>query len=324
MLNGIQLLDILNNSSDATAVYDSAELRICFANAAMLRIWGKDRDIIGKNLEEAIPELEGQPFSIILKQVWHKGNTYRAVDTPATLKIGGELRTSFFDFEYRPIKDQSGNTYAILHTSADVTSRVMAWEQVHHRQDREQRLINELSESGNRIKAANEHLSAINKDLNVSNENISRLNERLLESETDFKRLVAQAPVAILVFRGPELVIELANQPMLDILQKDASIIGKPILESMPELKGEPAVELIFDVYRTGTGSDGDGVPVKMMRAGRFETRYFNFSYRPLMDGGRVVGVMDLAVEVTGQVLSRRRLEGRRYSLSCSAQGCFS
>src|SRR6201999_4485043 len=86
-------------------------------------------------------------------------------------------------------------------------------------------------------------------------------------------------------------------------------VVGRPILESMPELRGEPAVELIFEVYRSGKGSDGSEVPVRMMGDTELETRYFNFSYRPLMDGGQIVGVMDLAVEVTDQVLSRRRLE---------------
>jgi len=309
MLNNDELLLILADSKDATAVYDSAELRIRFVNEGMLAFWGKDNSIKGKTLSEAIPELRVQPFEQLLLKVWASGETYSATDTPATLLIDGNPKTSFFDFEYRPIKDVSGKTIAILHTAIDVTSRLLALKQVEEKQKREDELIAELTATNQSVKLANESLSGINNDLRASNESINRLNERLLESETDFKRLVAQSPVAIMVFRGPELVIELVNQPMLDILHRDDSVIGYPILMSMPELKGEPAVELIFEVYRSGKGFDGNEAPVKMMRNGETETRYFNFSYRPLMDGGRVVGVMDIAVEVTGQVLSRRRLE---------------
>lgn len=309
MLSDQHLLSILSYSKDATVIYDTAGLNIAFANQAMLSIWGKDESILGKTFAEALPELKEQPFEKLLKKVWLTGEIHRATDMPATLLIDGELKTSFFDFEYCPIKNAQGQTEAILHTASDVSSRMQAWQQVADKQHPEEELLKELSAINLNVQTANAHLSEMNSDLRTSNESINRLNTRLQESETDFKRLVAQAPVAILVFRGPELVIEMANPPILEILHKDASIIGKPILESMPELKGEPAVELIFEVYRTGKGFDGNEAPVQIMRNGVSETRYFNFSYRPLLDNGLVVGVMDLAVEVTMQVLARKHLE---------------
>lgn len=309
MITDQGLLHILSKSKDATAVYDNEHFRIRFVNEAMLVLWGKDDAVIGKTFDEAIPELRGQPFTDLLKKVWQTGETHKATNMPATLVINGKHKTSFFDFEYRAIKDPDGKTISILHTATDVTDKVYAQDQLKIKQTREHELMEELSASSDRIQQANDNLSAINKNLRTSNENITRLNTRLLESEMDFKRLVEQAPVAILVFRGPELVIELVNPPMLEILRQDASVIGRPILESMPELRGQQAVELIFDVYRTGKGSDGNEVPVTMIREGKSETRYFNFSYRPLLDNGIVVGVMDLAVEVTDQVLARMKLE---------------
>jgi signal transduction histidine kinase len=309
MLSETEILHILTRSKDATAIYDDADLHIRFVNDAMLEIWGKDSSITGKTFEQALPEVAGQPFADLLKKAWTTGETYRAIETPATLIVNGQSKTSFFDFEYRPITDAGGKVLAILHTATDVTSRIVALQQIADRQLREEQLIKELSVTNNDAQTVNDNLSAANRDLVVSNENINRLNLRLQESETDFKRLVAQAPVAILVFRGPEMVIEMANAPILEILNKDADIIGKPLLEGMPELKGEPAVELLFDVYHTGTSSEGNEVPVRMMRNGEFETRYFNFSYQPLRDENKIIGVMDLAVEVTTQVIARKNLE---------------
>jgi PAS domain S-box-containing protein len=309
MLPDRDLLHILTQSKDATAVYDSADLHIRFANQAMLNLWGKGNGIIGKTMESALPEIVGQPFIGMLKKVWHTGETCTGTDTPATLMVNGVLKTSFFDFEYRAIRNDKGETMAILHTATDISSRVLAWEKVAEKQQREQQLIEELSQSNDNIRATNEHLSAINSDLMISNENITKLNDRLQESQTDFKRLVAQAPVAILVLRGKDLIIDLANAPMLEILDKDSSIIGRPILTGMPELKGQPAVELLFEIFETGKESNGSEVPVRMMRNGQLETRYFNFSYRPLRDGRNIIGVMDLAVEVTDQVMARKRLE---------------
>ena len=309
MLPDGDLLHILSQSKDATAIYDSADLNIRFVNKAMLDIWGKDSAVLGKTFEQALPEIKSQPFASLLKDVWQTGKIYRATDTPATLIVNGELKTSFFDFEFRAIKDETGNTIAILNTANDVTSRVLAWQQVAEKQRREQQLIDALSQSNSHIKITNEYLSAINSDLDISNESITKPTESLQQSQTDFKRLVAQAPVAILVFRGKDLTIDLVNGPMLEILDKDSSIIGMPLMEGLPELKGERAVELLFKVFETGKGAEGKEVPARMMRNGLLETRYFNFSYRPLREGDNIVGVMGLAVEVTDQVMARKCLE---------------
>lgn len=309
MLSKDDILQLLTESADATAIYDNAQLRVCFVNAGMLRIWGKAADVVGKTFEEALPEVKDQPFTALLKNVWETGEPYTAVSMPATLMIDGLLKTSYFDFKYLAIKDAAGNTTAILHTACDVTSRVLAWEQAQNKQRHEEQLIAKLSATNAGVQAANDDLSNTNQNLLRYNDDIQQLNLRLQESETDFKRLVQQAPVAILVFRGPELIIDMANGAMLEVLSKDAGIIGRPLLEGMPELKGEPAVNLLFDVYHTGKSSDGKDVPVKMMRNGQLETRYFNFSYRPLKDHNQIIGVMDIAVEVTEQVLARKHLE---------------
>ncbi len=121
MLTDQMLLDILSKSKDATAVYDSADLHIRFVNNAMLELWGKDISVKGKKIENVLPELHDQPFFDLLKKVWQTGETFSATNTPASLLIDGELKTSFFDFEYQAILNEEGQTYAILHTSTDVT-----------------------------------------------------------------------------------------------------------------------------------------------------------------------------------------------------------
>ncbi|PJJ80035.1 PAS domain S-box-containing protein [Mucilaginibacter auburnensis] len=296
------LLDILSKSKDATAVYDSADLHIRFVNQSMLALWGKNFSVKGKTIEDALPELHDQPFFDILKKIWQTGETYSATNTPASLMIDGELKTSFFDFEYRAILNEEGQTYAILHTSADVTQRVEAFKQVQEKQEHEELLHLKMT-------VANKNLSTANRELQTYNDSISRLNILLQESETDFKRLVQQAPVAILVFRGADMVIDIANHAMLEILNKDTSIIGKPLLQGLPEIEGATAVDMLFEVFNTGKALDGNEAPVPMMRDGVLETRYFNFSYRPLRDETGVVGVMDIAVDVTEQVLARKNLE---------------
>jgi len=62
-----QILEVLSLSQNATAIYAGDDIIIQAANDAMIAFWGKDRSIIGKPLEEAVPELKGQPFKKMLQ-----------------------------------------------------------------------------------------------------------------------------------------------------------------------------------------------------------------------------------------------------------------
>ncbi|RZM25317.1 MAG: PAS domain-containing protein, partial [Pedobacter sp.] len=75
------------------------------------------------------------------------------------------------------------------------------------------------------------------------------------------------------------------------------------------------AVEQLFHVYHTGESSDGNEEPVPINTNGKVELRYFNFSYRPLLDNGEIIGVMDVAVEVTAQVRARKNMEANEQRL---------
>lgn len=310
MLLPEQLISVLKQSPDPTVIFDTPELNIAFINDVMLAMWGQTDTVVGKDLAVAVPRFDQQQFVAILKEVWRSGKLYQATEVLIDIHINGEVKSSYFDFEYRPIKDAQGQTIAIINTARNVDARVEAGQVVAERQLREEQLIAELRQTGDDVQTANNHLSAVNQLLRDSNNDISRLNLRLQESETDFKRLVEQAPIAMLVFRGPNLVIDLVNQEMLLMLDKDNSIIGKPLLEGLPEIKGAPAVDMLFEVFNTGKALDGNEQPVPIRRNGEVHTHYFNFSYRPLFDHGVVVGVMDVAVEVTEQVLARKHLEG--------------
>lgn len=121
-----QLLEIFSSSGAAMAIYTGDGIIIEAITDAMVEVWGKNRSVVGKPLEEAVPELKGQPFKQQLQQVWRTGETFTGVGEPADLIIDGQLQTFFYDYEYRAIKDANGQVYAILHTSADVTERELS------------------------------------------------------------------------------------------------------------------------------------------------------------------------------------------------------
>lgn len=126
ILSRDQLLNVLALSKDATAIYTSENIIIEMANDAMIAFWGKDRSIIGRPLEEAVPELKGQPFIKMLKNVLLTGITDKGDAIAAETMKDGKLQTAYYSYEYRAIKDESGLPYCILHTASDVTDMVYA------------------------------------------------------------------------------------------------------------------------------------------------------------------------------------------------------
>lgn len=85
-----------------------------------------NRDIIGKTVLEALPEVEGQGFLSLLDQVFQTGQTYVGSETPVDLNYGGELAQHFVDFIYHALRNPDGSVSGIFVHGIDVTESVLA------------------------------------------------------------------------------------------------------------------------------------------------------------------------------------------------------
>jgi PAS domain S-box-containing protein len=130
---------------------------------------------------------------------------------------------------------------------------------------------------------------------------------------TRLDALFMQAPVAIAVIRGPQLVIDLANPLMCRLWGRPRErVVGRPLLEAMPELVGQPFEDLLHQVMETGEAFVGREMPARLVRQEGEELAesYFNLVYEPLRDASGVIeGVLNVATEVTEEVLIRREVE---------------
>ncbi|GAB4039503.1 PAS domain-containing protein [Spirosoma jeollabukense] len=117
---------LIEEAPVATCLLVGQERIIDVANDVMLSYWGKDRSVIGKPHEEAIPELKGQPFERLLDEVFATGRTYESKGAPAELAINGQLGTYYFDFTYKPLRNPAGEVDAVLAMAIDVTEQVIA------------------------------------------------------------------------------------------------------------------------------------------------------------------------------------------------------
>lgn len=129
--------------------------------------------------------------------------------------------------------------------------------------------------------------------------------KQIEESETRFRHMVQQAAIAMLVLRGENMVFETVNDAMLALLGKDASIIGKPLLECLPEIEAQPVWGVMKNAYHTGEPYFGKEVKAQLTKNGKLQEGYYTFSYIPLKEAGKTVGVLQVAVDMTIQVKAR-------------------
>ena len=132
------------------------------------------------------------------------------------------------------------------------------------------------------------------------------------EREQDLLHAVFdQAPVAIALYQGPDQVVAQANALICAIWGYPPElVIGRPLLDVVPEVRGQGFTELIAEVARTGVPFVGTEMPAQLRQNDRLETRYFNFVYQPLRDPtSGLLGVLNIASDVTAQVVDRRRVQ---------------
>lgn len=308
-----KLLGILFKSPNATAIYSGEEITILSANEAMLNFWGKDRNILGKTFNDALPELSGQPFFEILQQVWHSGETYLAKDYPAVLEIDGEFKNFYFDFEYKAIHDENGKIAYILHIAFEVSDRIAAKNLIYEKSKAEEQLTRDLGELNEEYQITNEELLSINSKLENANKELvqfknklQHLNHTLTESEDRFRSLVEHSPVAMASLKGIDFEIDVVNDAILEIWGKDRSVVGLPLVKAMPEIEEQNFLNILREVYASGKPFYGKEHKTKLTINGNSVERYLNFVYKPISNSdGTSNAIMIVATDVTDQVNSR-------------------
>lgn len=92
------------------------------ANKACIQLIGR-RDILGKPVRDALPELEGQGFFELLNQVYSSGEAFvgRAMPIDFEQVPGRPLVTRYIDFVYQPIREADSRVSGVFVQGHDVT-----------------------------------------------------------------------------------------------------------------------------------------------------------------------------------------------------------
>jgi CheY-like chemotaxis protein len=125
-------------------------------------------------------------------------------------------------------------------------------------------------------------------------------------AEHNMYNVFNQAPVAIAVFKGKDLICEFANDPYLEIVKKQkSSFIGKPLFDALPETK-TVLHPIAMQLLETGEPFPAQEFEIVINRNGKDETCYFNSIWTPLRaEDNSITGIIVCAHEVTQMVINR-------------------
>lgn len=137
-----------------------------------------------------------------------------------------------------------------------------------------------------------------------------KLQESAIKNSSQFKSLFDQAPVAIGILSGWDMIVESANDSLLKLWGKGPEIIGLPLLTALPEIVNQPYLSLLREVYLTGQPYYGYEMLANLYHNNALNAAYFNFVFKPFKDEDEAINkIIVVANEVTHQVIDKIKLE---------------
>jgi len=137
-----------------------------------------------------------------------------------------------------------------------------------------------------------------------------KLMEALQKSESNYREIFAQAPLAISIYLGPEYRTEYVNDLALKIVdRRREELLRRPILEVFPELEAQ-GFRVALDRVYGGEKIMATEQHIKFFRNGELKEGWFNYMLEPFRDAeGRIRGIICMSADVSEQVLARKHVE---------------
>lgn len=251
-------------------------------------MWGVDltmiyndayRELIG----EKHPTAMGSKASEVWRETWlqlgemiqdvlQNGIATWAEDQLLVINRNGFSETCYFTSSYSAIRDEDGVIAGIFGTISETSKRVRA-------------MAHELTEQ-------------VLKSVKIE------------ESDHRYHNLIHTSTSLILILKGKDLVIDVANDAMLQSLGKEKDVIGQPLLSVIPEIIEQGLGDILNNVYATGETHYGYELPVYIVRNNERELIYYTFVYQAQRNiDGDIDGVAVIANEVTPQAVLNLNLK---------------
>jgi PAS domain S-box-containing protein len=145
-----------------------------------------------------------------------------------------------------------------------------------------------------------------------------KISKNRAAAEANMREMIRQSPIGTVLLKGPSMVIEIVNEKGLQLWGKTyEEVINRPIADALPELVEQGFIQLLQQVYQTGTAFNGSEVPVQLLHDGKPHIFYLNFIYQPLKnENGHTEGIIGAAIDVTETVVARKNIEQSQKELN--------
>ena len=145
------------------------------------------------------------------------------------------------------------------------------------------------------------------------------LDKRLKAEQERLTKIFQEAPISMAIVKGENHVFQAANEAYYRLTNRQPDIMGKNVREVFPELEGHGYLDWLNDVYNTGKTFSGNETLFYFYPkdSDQLEERYLNFVYQPYRnEEGEIEGIFYTGVDVTEQVVARKKIESSESRLS--------
>jgi PAS domain S-box-containing protein len=270
------------------------DLNIISANAAYLRSTGRtESELLGRYVFDAFPENPDDPGSTNIAEV--RSSLLYAIEsgephTTAFLRYSvpragaeGQFDERFWSTVHTPVKDAAGRVVCVAQNAIDVTD-LYSFDRQSHLAAMEQSL--KPAAHADHFNQARMHQAMM----------------RILSDERSHMRnLFDQAPGFIAVLTGERHVFEMVNEAYYQLVGH-RELIGKPVWDALPEVRGQGYEELLDEVVRSGEPFVGRSlkVQVQRLRNGPVIERFIDVLYQPMHGkNGEITGIFVQGHDVT-------------------------
>lgn len=111
-------------------VYAGREMRIVMANRAIMDVWAKGHDVIGRTYHEILPELKESGIYEQLDHVFTTGDAFHARNQRVDLVVDGRLQPYYFNYSFTALREINGKIYGVMNTAAEITDLILTKQQV--------------------------------------------------------------------------------------------------------------------------------------------------------------------------------------------------
>jgi PAS domain S-box-containing protein len=149
-----RLRDLFEQAPVAVAVLNGPEHIYTIVSPVYAGTPGNGRQLLGRSLVQAFPELVDQEIPKVMDEVYRTGIPYSATERPVLLDRDGDGVPEEYRFNvgYHPLRDADGEVYAVASVAIEVTEQVRARRELEMAREAAEEARRE-AEQANRAKA---------------------------------------------------------------------------------------------------------------------------------------------------------------------------